>query len=150
MSDQKPSRRNVITGMAAAGVGVPLLAACGSAATSGTAPQQSKSHTPASSAAPSGSSSLTALVKTTDVPVGSGVILSQAVVTQPTAGVFKAFSPVCTHQGCTVAQIQNQQILCPCHGSAFSISTGAVEGGPAPSPLPPISITTKNGEVYAT
>ena len=149
LSDQSPSRRHVITGLAAAGLGAPFLAACGGA--SGGAPAV---NSPAAGGTPAktggGSSPGTPLVKASSVPVGGGVILSQAVVTQPTAGVFKAFSPVCTHQGCTVAQIQNQQILCPCHGSAFSISTGAVEGGPAPSPLPAIDITTKNGEIYAT
>ena len=148
VSEQNPSRRNVITGLAAVGIGGPLLAACGSASTNtGTSPHQPATGGPS---AGGGSSSGTPLVKASAVPVGGGVILSQAVVTQPAAGVFKAFSPVCTHQGCTVAQIQNQQILCPCHGSAFSISTGAVEGGPAPSPLPPIAIANKNGEIVAT
>ena len=146
---QSPSRRSVITGIAAAGIGVPLIAACGSApaASSG---QPSAATSPTSGGSTTGASNLTPLVKAADVPVGGGVILNQAVVTQPTAGVFKAFSNVCTHAGCTVALVQNQQILCPCHGSAFSISTGAVEGGPAPTPLPSIAITTKNGEVYAT
>lgn len=146
LSDAARDRRTVLSGLAATGIGLPLVAACGAAASSsGSAlvhQQQRQSKT--------GKSTLTPLVKTSQVPVGGGVILADAVVTQPTAGEFKAFSPVCTHQGCTVTQVQNQQILCPCHGSVFSISTGAVEGGPAPSPLPPIGIVTKNGEVYAT
>lgn len=150
LTDQSPSRRNVITGLAAVGIGGPLLAACGSSGVSAPTATSGTSQSPSAPSTGGGSSSETALVKASDVPVGSGVILSQAVVTQPTAGVFKAFSNVCTHQGCTVAQIQNQQILCPCHGSAFSISTGAVEGGPAPSPLPGIDITNKNGEIFAT
>jgi Rieske Fe-S protein len=162
--EKSTNRRNVITGIAAVGIGGPLLAACGSSATYGgagtgagsgggtnsTPTPASGSTSPAAHATSGGSSSQTALVKASAVPVGGGVILNQAVVTQPTAGTFKAFSNVCTHQGCTVAQIQNQQILCPCHGSAFSISTGAVEGGPAPSPLAPIAITDKNGEIFAT
>jgi Rieske Fe-S protein len=78
------------------------------------------------------------------------VILSQAVVTQPTAGVFKAFSNVCTHQGCTVAQVQSGSIICPCHQSHFSIADGSVQSGPAPSSLAPISVANKNGEIVAT
>jgi Rieske Fe-S protein len=38
--------------------------------------------------------------------------------------------------GCTVNQVQNGTIDCPCHGSQYSISTGAVVAGPAPRPLP--------------
>jgi len=151
LSEQSPSRRHVVTGLAAVGIGGPLLAACGSSAVgTSTSLKHPGASSPSSSPSGGGSSSVTPLVKASDVPVGGGVILGQAVVTQPVAGTFKAFSPVCTHQGCTVAQIQNQQILCPCHGSAFSIATGAVEGGPAPSPLPPIAITNKNGEIVAT
>ena len=141
LSEAGRSRRALITGLAAVGVGAPLLAACGSSPATGTEHAAKQPKQPKT-----GGSSQTPLVKTSEVPVGGGVILSQAVVTQPTAGEFKAFSPVCTHQGCTVAQIQNQQILCPCHGSAFSISTGAVVGGPPPTPRPPITTTTKNGE----
>src|SRR5690349_15478085 len=45
-------------------------------------------------------------LQTTDVPVGGGVIVDErnVVVTQPTAGQFKAFTAICTHQGCTVAE----------------------------------------------
>ncbi|MGN6162358.1 MAG: Rieske (2Fe-2S) protein [Marmoricola sp.] len=145
LSEQSPRRRDVITGLAAVGIGAPLLAACGSSA-----PTAQPTSPSTQSSATSSSSSETPLVKASEVPVGGGVILSQAVVTQPTKGVFKAFSPVCTHQGCTVAQIQNGSIICPCHQSHFSISDGSVQGGPAPSPLPPIAIADKNGEIVAT
>lgn len=144
-----PNRRNVITGLAAAGMGVPLLAACGSGSPSTSSPAPHSSH-PSAGSTGSTSSPGTPLVKANQVPVGGGVIAGPAVVTQPTAGEFKAFSSTCTHRGCTVASVQNGRILCPCHGSAFSISTGAVEGGPAPSPLASIAIVTKNGEIYAT
>jgi Rieske Fe-S protein len=60
----------------------------------------------------------------------------QVVVTQPSAGEFKAFSAVCTHMGCIVNQVSNGTIDCPCHGSQYSIKTGDVVAGPAPKPLP--------------
>ena len=64
-------------------------------------------------------------------------------VTQPTAGEFKVFSAVCTHMGCIVNQIADGRIDCPCHGSEYSITDGAVLAGPAPKPLPakPIKVT---------
>ena len=61
--------------------------------------------------------------------------LGAVVVTQPTAGTFKAFSSTCTHMGCTVSSVKNGTINCPCHGSRYSIADGSVQGGPAPRPL---------------
>ncbi|MFV2021856.1 Rieske (2Fe-2S) protein [Micromonospora sp. LOL_023] len=74
---------------------------------------------------------------TSQVPVGGGIILAGqgVVVTQPAAGEFKAFSNVCTHQGCPVANLDGGTINCTCHFSSFSITDGSVLSGPAPSPL---------------
>ncbi len=63
------------------------------------------------------------------------------VVTQPTAGDFKAFSAVCTHQACTVGEVADGVITCPCHGSQFDITTGEPRKGPATKPLPAKSVT---------
>ena len=48
------------------------------------------------------------------------------VVTQPTSSEYKAFSKTCTHAGCPVARVADQQIQCDCHGSRFSITDGSV------------------------
>ncbi len=82
-------------------------------------------------------------VKKADVPVGGGVIMQAVsfVVTQPTAGTYKAFSSICTHQGCPVSAITNGAIICYCHGSQFSVKDGSVISGPARKPLPPASVT---------
>ena len=71
-------------------------------------------------------------------PVGSGKIFpdAQTVITQPKKGEFKAFSAVCTHQGCLVDAVTTT-IDCPCHGSKYSITDGSVVNPPAPQPLPP-------------
>ncbi|MGK2880128.1 MAG: Rieske (2Fe-2S) protein [Mycobacterium sp.] len=71
---------------------------------------------------------------TADVPVGSGVIVGDVVLTQPSAGVFKGFSTTCTHAGCTIAAVANGTINCPCHGSKFNLD-GSVANGPAARPL---------------
>jgi Rieske Fe-S protein len=83
-----------------------------------------------------------ALATTADIPVDGGKILTdkKIVITQPAGGTFKAFTAVCTHQGCTVGSISGGAIHCPCHGSAFSIKDGSVVNGPATSPLAPVAI----------
>lgn len=64
-------------------------------------------------------------------------------------GKFAAFSAVCTHAGCIVQyQASNKEFVCPCHGGTFSARTGAVLGGPPPSPLAPIHVAVSNGHLY--
>ncbi len=128
MSENATSRRKVLSGAAAVGVAVPVLAACGSSGGSdvtGTSPSSGGA------------------IKTSEIPVGGGTIFpdQQVVVTQPTAGVFKAFSSTCTHQGCQVTQVANRTIDCPCHFSKYSIVDGSVVSGPAPRPLPEKTVT---------
>jgi Rieske Fe-S protein len=91
----------------------------------------------------------TVLGAASEIPVGGGKIYTSAkvVVTQPTSGQYKAFSAVCTHVGCIMSQVANGTIDCPCHGSEFKITNGAVVTGPAPSPLPSKRITVTDGKV---
>jgi Rieske Fe-S protein len=105
-----------------------------------------------SSAAGGGSASAAApaaLATTAEIPVDGGKILSdkKIVITQPAAGTFKAFTAVCTHQGCTVGTVSGGAIHCPCHGSAFSIKDGSVVNGPAASPLAPVAIKVKGASI---
>lgn len=134
-------RRTVIrsAGIVGAGaVGAATLAACGGS---------SDTATPASSAAPAGGA-----IKAADIPVGGGKVFAaeKIVVTQPKAGEFKAFSAICTHKGCTVDKVANGTIDCPCHGSKFNMTTGAVTGGPAPAPLPPKTATVSGTSITVT
>ena len=55
-------------------------------------------------------------------------------VTQPTAGEFKAFSSICTHQNCPVTEVTDT-INCNCHGSRFAITDGSVINPPATQAL---------------
>ncbi len=89
------------------------------------------------------------LVAAADVPIGGGVILADQgiVVTQPTEGEFRAFSSTCTHQGCTVADVSDGLIRCPCHGSRYFIEDGSVENGPATQGLPEVEISEQDGQI---
>ncbi|MFD9945586.1 Rieske (2Fe-2S) protein [Nonomuraea sp. NPDC059023] len=77
------------------------------------------------------------IAKAADVPVGGGKVISKwkIVVTQPTAGVYKAFSAACTHKGCAVASPKEGVMTCPCHGSEFDANDGKCLKGPATAPL---------------
>ena len=92
------------------------------------------------------------LGKSTEIPVGGGIIFNDesVVVTQPTKGVFKAFSSTCTHQGCTVASVAGGLIMCPCHGSEYSIVDGSVKVGPAPRPLPAKTATVQGDTIVVS
>lgn len=47
-----------------------------------------------------------------------------------------ALNPMCTHQGCTVELLADENVFdCPCHGSQFDLD-GAVLASPAEKPLP--------------
>jgi nitrite reductase/ring-hydroxylating ferredoxin subunit len=91
----------------------------------------------------------TVLGAASDIPVGGGAIYTAAkvVVTQPASGRYKAFSAVCTHVGCIVNKVANGTIDCPCHGSEFTITNGAVVTGPAMAPLAARQVKIVGGQV---
>lgn len=74
------------------------------------------------------------IAKTADIPVGSGAIIGDTVVTQQTAGQFRGFCATCTHMGCHLAEVRDGTINCHCHGSKFNLD-GTVAHGPAFIPL---------------
>lgn len=149
------SRRRVLHGAAGLGVlGVTgaALAACGGEPTSsgGSTPQQSAASPEQSSAPASEAPAESGIASTADIPVGGGVIIEDPepiVITQPTEGEFKAFTAICTHQGCTVASVQDNTIGCPCHGSMYDAATGEVIGGPAPQPLAEKTIAVEGDQI---
>ena len=126
--------------------GAPPSSSSATTSGAGTAPSASGA---ASSAAGSGAPAAAALATTAEVPEGGGKIIDgkNIVITQPQAGSFKAFTAVCTHQGCIVNSVSGGTIDCPCHGSKFSIKDGSVVNGPATSPLAAIPIKVEGTSI---
>jgi nitrite reductase/ring-hydroxylating ferredoxin subunit len=71
------------------------------------------------------------LARTTDVPVGGGVVVTDILLVQPTAGSFRAFSVVCPHRGARVSPPVDGVITCWEHNSTFKLDDGSRLGGPA-------------------
>ncbi|BBY60053.1 QcrA and Rieske domain-containing protein [Mycolicibacterium sarraceniae] len=88
------------------------------------------------------------LAATADIPVGSGKVVGDTVITQPTAGVFDGFVARCTHAGCALPAVTDGTLNCPCHGSQFGLD-GAVLRGPAVEPLVAVAVKVQGPDVVA-
>ncbi|MET8954884.1 Rieske (2Fe-2S) protein [Streptomyces sp. NPDC004393] len=154
-----PARRTVVAAVGATGLAV-ALTACGGSNDNSSSSTGSQNDSTAGSTSTAGGGSTggggavsgsggKVLAKTADIPEGGGKVFADqgVVVTQPSAGTFKAFSSKCTHQGCAVKDIANGVITCPCHNSQFSATDGSVKKGPATEPLPAAKISVSGDEI---
>lgn len=141
IDDLCPSRRNVVRTLALLGgvALVPGLAACSS--------DDSDSESASGGASESGSAASAgpATLATSDVAVGTAVVVSTGggpvLVSQPTEGEFVAFSGLCTHENANVRGSDTTTVTCPAHGSEFDLADGAkVVQGPTKTPLPTVDI----------
>jgi Rieske Fe-S protein len=156
-----PTRRRVVTAAGGAGIAAALTACGTDAATSagtGVAVTSAAAATPGGVATSQAAGTETsaaagaagaAAATTADIPEGGGKVFEteKVVVVQPTAGEFKAFSAVCTHQGCVVKEVVDGTINCPCHGAKFNIADGSVAAGPATQPLAAANVTVNGTSI---
>jgi Rieske Fe-S protein len=151
-SDLEPdaTRRTLMWGICGATC-AGALTACGRGAEPPPAasPGPAASPTPTSTALTFPTTTAPVLATTSDIPVGGGRIFPdfRLVVTQPTAGDLKAFTAICTHDGCLLNAVAKATINCPCHGSRFAIADGAVVHGPAMRALTPRTITIQGDSI---
>lgn len=150
---QTIARRTVVTAVGGAGLAA-ALTACGDSDDSGQSAQEPAAQptggtapATAEAGADAGAGAGKVIAKTSEIPEGGGKVIGDVVITQPTAGEFRAFSSKCTHQGCAVKGIANGVINCPCHNSEFSVTDGSVKKGPATTALPPASITVAGDSI---
>lgn len=125
-----------------------VVAACSSGGDAAPA-QDSSAAAPEGGQASGSSAGGSPLASAADVPVGGGIVIAEpaVVVTQPTEGEYKAFVAICPHQGCLVSEVVDNEIICPCHGSRFSATDGAVLEGPARQGLSPAGVAVEGGSV---
>ena len=52
-------------------------------------------------------------------------------------GDLIAVGDVCTHAQCNLSEgdLEDNNVICPCHGGEFNLRTGVVEVGPPEAPL---------------
>lgn len=134
-------------------LGASTVAACSSSTASpGTAAPGSAGSAGSGAAASSAGAPAGGGIPVSSVPVGGGAIFAdqKVVVTQPVAGTFKAFDTRCPHRGCAVNSISDKQIHCPCHQSAFDITTGARVAGPAETGLTARSVAVSGDTLSVT
>jgi nitrite reductase/ring-hydroxylating ferredoxin subunit len=64
-------------------------------------------------------------------------------------GTLYAFGNTCTHQGCSLAQgeLDGTTVTCPCHGSRFDVTSGAVVRGPAREPVASYAVRVEGKEI---
>jgi cytochrome b6-f complex iron-sulfur subunit len=151
--DPTVTRRTALTA-GAIGVGAVALAACSSNSSgsgAGAGATSTAANGGSQGAGSQGAGKTLAVLS--DIPVGEAVSAklpdgSPAIVAQPTAGTAACFSAICTHMGCTVNPA-GKELHCPCHGSVYDASTGEVKQGPAPKPLPKITVHVSGGNVIS-
>lgn len=146
------SRRNVLIGS-----GVAVVAAVGGyvgfvaygAQPAADAPGQDVPYGAPTTAGTGAPTSQVVLAKVADIPENGGVVVTteKIVLTRSTGEQVHAFTAVCTHQQCLVGSVSGGRIHCPCHGSAFDASSGAVVNGPATTALARVGVIIVNGEV---
>ncbi len=79
--------------------------------------------------------------------IPQGTRLSDKIITVRKGDKIKILSSTCTHLGCRITKQQNDMLVCPCHGSRFSSSTGNVLAGPAEKKLKELEFTQSGNQI---
>ena len=98
---------------------------------------------------------------TKDIKVGgassfrvAGAKNLMVLITQPKAGVFRAFDQRCTHNGLAINAIKGKNLACQAqgrgHGSQFDMESGSPRKGPARKSLRKYKVSVEKKFIYVT
>lgn len=100
---------------------------------------------------------IVAIAKVDDLAVGDTLSFTYPNTDTPCVLVrldeshFVAFDRMCTHLLCPVLpETEHSRFHCPCHNGSFDLATGRPIAGPPQRPLTPVTLSVRNGTVYAT
>jgi nitrite reductase/ring-hydroxylating ferredoxin subunit len=64
-------------------------------------------------------------------------------------GALYAFDDTCPHRQCSLAEgdLDENTIVCACHGSEFDVRTGELLSGPAQDPVAHYDLMVEGGEI---
>ena len=76
----------------------------------------------------------------------------KAILLTNVKGEYFAMGNICTHMGCTISDgtLRGNRVQCPCHGSTFDITTGAVVRGPAALPEPSYKLRIDGEQIFVS
>ncbi len=97
-------------------------------------------------------SEFTKVAKSGDVDEGEVAAFEvggQRVAVANVEGSLYAFGEICTHARCSLAEgeLEGKTVTCPCHGSQFDVTTGAVLNPPATEPVPVFPLRVQDDEL---
>jgi cytochrome b6-f complex iron-sulfur subunit len=81
-------------------------------------------------------------IRLSDIPQGNSFYNEYWI--KRSSDSFKVFSTRCTHLGCRIRPADGDQMVCPCHGSAYDAENGSVIKGPAEKPLEMLNFNIVN------
>lgn len=86
------------------------------------------------------------IVLKNDFPVG--ITFIDSVIINKSHDKLVVFSSKCSHLGCKINKIESNEIVCPCHGSRYTLN-GEILNGPASKPLVELEykMDQKNGNI---
>ncbi len=73
--------------------------------------------------------------------ISQGVTFFKSVIINKNGKELKILSSKCTHLGCKINNLEDDKLICPCHGSQFNLN-GNVIKGPATASLRILSYKT--------
>ena len=94
----------------------------------------------------------TSVAKREDVAEGEMAVFEvggQRVAVANVEGSLHAFSDICSHAHCSLTDgdLEGRTVTCPCHGSQFDVTTGAVLNPPATEPVSVFPLRVEDDEI---